>query len=149
MWFIWCDLSQSTSPPPGGAICTDKSCSASQCACVCSISSDHKRTLWWFILCVLKLQQANIFMSLKKTCFIDLAEGKSDDGARTKAGFSCLCIIGALSSTLVRGPSLSKGAFHPELTAVERESPWLKSQMFTEAVIEISEQVWPRSHVPL
>lgn len=31
-----------------------------------------------------------------------------------------LCIIGALSTTLVSGLSLSKGTFHPELTATER-----------------------------
>ncbi len=61
-------------------------------------------------------------------CFIDLAKGKADDRAGTRAVALghvmvslCLglCIIGALSSTLVSGLSLSKGTFHPELTATE------------------------------
>ncbi len=69
------------------------------------------------------------FYVSKKTCFIDLAKGKADDRAGTRAVALghvmvslCLrlCIIGALSSTLVSGLSLSKGTFHPELTATER-----------------------------
>lgn len=74
--------------------------------------------------------QCIIFMLPKKTRFIDLAKGKADDRAGTRAVALghvmlslCLglCIIGALSSTLVSGLSLSKGTFHPELTATERE----------------------------